>query len=234
MVLHCIYSVCPFFLSMSAYPDQPSEQRWLPVRLPREGIRWLPLCSHRASSCCDEFHWLMNPRKRVHQAPFSRYVYRGSPDTALLAVLLINEKSNLLCNHNLSVSFNHKTISFSCRWKYISRRSPFKTLELLFNCANNLLNWSHTHPVIRCKSGRKWTTNLSYWCVETFFFYYYFFQSVMHSPFALETGSNKINRKLCFWLFYVLSFEICVKHAPAERFQVEHNVVKIYSTDGLD
>lgn len=47
-----------FVFSMSPNPDQPSEQRRLPVHLPRTSLRWLPVRSHRPAPRRDELHWL--------------------------------------------------------------------------------------------------------------------------------------------------------------------------------
>lgn len=57
------------FFSVSSYPDQPTEQRRVPVHLPRESLRWLPIRSHRPPSGCDELHWLKQTRVSLTVSP---------------------------------------------------------------------------------------------------------------------------------------------------------------------
>lgn len=82
-----VFCIFLFFCSVSSDPDQPTEQRWLPVHLPRESLCRLPVRSHRPPPGCDELHWL-RLTCLTHSAPLPEGAHLHTQAFSFIDVLL--------------------------------------------------------------------------------------------------------------------------------------------------
>lgn len=85
--------------SVSTYPDQPTEQRRVPVHLPRASLRWLPVRSHRPPPSCDQLHWL----KQTHPTQ-SAPTQKGGYFTHFMQIQTKNVVAGIFLLTSLTVS----------------------------------------------------------------------------------------------------------------------------------